>query len=167
MRGLPFSWGNINFLLRYLPYFIIGVMLGGNDLRFNIPQREYTIGGLIAILVLSVFLESHLSPCYKRLFQVMFYALLPMTIIALFQYISDLPCLNDNRMLQNLDRMSMGIYIVHHIYIQEINASSVFHRWMMDYPYLYPVVLFFVVLLLSIITVWGIQRFKWGKYIVG
>jgi len=75
--------------------------------------------------------------------------------------------LHESSALMYLDRWSMGIYIVHHIYIQETNAAMPFHEWMMQYPWLYPQILFIVVLLISIVTVYLIQRFSWGRYVVG
>lgn len=62
---------------------------------------------------------------------------------------------------------SNSIYIVHHVLIQEMNGLCVFHEMASKYYYVYPLVQFVLIFLIS----WGFvaicRRKKYSKYVLG
>lgn len=61
----------------------------------------------------------------------------------------------------------MGIYIVHHIVIQEMNPCFPFHKLAVNYYYAYPIFQFFIVTGVSWLFVAVCQNLKYSKYILG
>ena len=61
----------------------------------------------------------------------------------------------------------MGIYIVHHIVIQEMNGVVLIHGYACEYYYLYPLLQFVVVTILSWLFVAICRRCEYSKYILG
>lgn len=61
----------------------------------------------------------------------------------------------------------MGIYIVHHILIQELITISVFRSLATEYCYIFPCVLFISVTIISWGIVWSAKKNKYPKYIIG
>lgn len=66
-----------------------------------------------------------------------------------------------------LDAASMGIYILQQILIQEINSLSFLRNFIVEYYYIYPHLLFIVVLSLSYYIVIFLKQYSWSKYIIG
>lgn len=67
----------------------------------------------------------------------------------------------------NLGKCSMGIYIVHHIVTQEMNPCFPFHERAVNHYYVYPILQFFIVTVVSWLFVAVCQNFKYSKYIIG
>ncbi len=68
------------------------------------------------------------------------------------------------RWVMSLDACSMGIYIVHHIVIQGMNRTDLFHALLRTHYVVYPTVQFVVVLLFSWGVVWALRRYRWSRY---
>lgn len=66
-----------------------------------------------------------------------------------------------------LDAASMGIYIIHHILIQEMNTLPIMKDMVVDYYYIYPFAQFIIILTLSYLIVKFLSRYSWSKYIIG
>lgn len=95
-------------------------------------------------------------------------SVLGLSIVVLsFSYMRTLQINKIPRWLISLDKCSMGIYIVHHIVIQEMNAYNPFHAWAIDYKYIYPIVQFILVTLASWLFVSVCQNSKYSKYVLG
>lgn len=167
---LPFC---LEKFFKYFPYFLIGMILAFPQ-HISINKRllrKYSQPLLIMLLSIVLIAISirlmNFGGWKNHLFVVIQCVVLPIIPIVFFLWMKGKANSKENSTWRNLDRWSMGIYVVHHIYIQKMNAVLPFHDWMIGYPWVYPQAMFFVVLIMSVVTVWLLQRFKYGKYIVG
>ena len=60
----------------------------------------------------------------------------------------------------------MGVYIIHHIIIQEINYSTI-GRLYMEYYVLYPILLFILSFVFSLMLTYILQKWKIGRVLFG
>lgn len=168
--SVPIRWFCISQLSKYLPFFLLGAMLALPVCR-NMFSRRGSLAAFILITVISalciVVRQMDFGGVINHVSVGLSCVTLPLMPLLFFVYMRGCRNLRDSLWLQKLDHWSMGIYIVHHIYIQELNSLSPFHECMMRQPYLYPLLLFVIVLPLSVATVWLMQQLRWGKYLVG
>lgn len=130
-----------NMFLRYIPYYIFGVYLYDFNKEFNVTQRKYIWIILCATCIFCVIFK------YIPLYGLLTLSSL-LIITAFFLYIANLKKCCSNRFISLLDECSMGIYLLHHIIIQEMNIS-VLGRNMMHHYYLYPMLQFILVMIIS------------------
>lgn len=150
-------WG----LIKYFPYYIIGMLLCRIEFNQFAKYKTFILLGSIGlILSLGVQQVSFKSSLLS--------SVLGLSIVVLsFSYMRTLQINKIPRWLISLDKCSMGIYIVHHIVIQEMNAYNPFHAWAIDYKYIYPIVQFILVTLASWLFVSVCQNSKYSKYVLG
>ena len=150
-------WG----LIKYFPYYIIGMLLCRIEFNQFAKYKTFILLGSIGlILSLGVQQVSFKSSLLS--------SALGLSIVVLsFSYMRTLQINKIPRWLISLDKCSMGIYIVHHIVIQEMNAYNPFHAWAIDYKYIYPIVQFILVTLASWLFVSVCQNSKYSKYVLG
>lgn len=163
IRGLDCAWGGLNSLFKYFPYFFLGMMLLHTKETVKL-RKGYIVVGLIistALLVLNEISQ-------KRVPLVLFYALLPCLVAGIFYIVSKMRELKDNVLLKNLDKWSMGIYVLHHILIQQFfNTINPMNYIMVHFPIIYPFMLFVMVMTVSAFLVWLLQHYKWSRYVIG
>ena len=96
-----------------------------------------------------------------------FIGLLIVVLLFVYFLISESKNILGSNIFNNLCDCSMGIYIVHHILIIEMNEIKVFSNYMNNNYYLYPILQFFVVLFFC----WGFvlfaKKYKIFQYILG
>lgn len=150
-------WG----LIKYFPYYIIGMLLC--HIEFN-QLAEYKV--FILVGSFGLMLSLGVQQVYFK--SMLLSSALGFSIVVLFfSYMRTLQINTIPKWLISLDKCSMGIYIVHHIVIQEMNAYNPFHAWAIDYKYIYPIVQFILVTLASWLFVSMCQNSKYSKYVLG
>lgn len=152
---------NISSLMVYFPYYVIGMLICKANFSHVKHLQKYQ---LVLILVLLILFALEQYFFCKRLLT----AVLGMCIVFLtFSYFRTLEIKSLPGWMKSLDKCSMGIYIVHHILIQEMNGTVYFHDMAVTCYYIYPLVQFFVITLVS----WGFvalcRKNKYSKYILG
>ena len=142
--------------LRYMPYFVMGVYIYGMD-KFGKPL----VGFLASLILFScVFATTHRY----------FFLIVPGTLMSVSIFLLVLSWNNLGSQplwVQSLDSCSMGIYILHHIIIQQVNASDAFHPLMLQYIYIYPMCLFVVTFSVSWLISYVMRKKHIGKLIIG
>ena len=145
----------------YFPYYFIGMLICKVDFSGQRNFRKYQLPLILLLLVLFA-LEQYVFS--KRLLT----DTLGMCIVfSMFSYFRSLDIKSLPEWVKSLDKCSMGIYIVHHILIQEINGVTCFYDMAVTHYYIYPITQFLVITMLS----WGFvalcRKSKYSKYILG
>ena len=181
LNGISHLW----FLMTIFECYVLG-MLVDTVLKMQERKVQIVMGGLVLFIVLIPYripvmqflcLSNIIKyfPFYmlgmlasKMNFRKYTNMLLGVSIVSLiFIYAR---CLNIPKLpswLTSLDKCSMGIYIVHHIVIQEMNPCFPFHELAVNYYYAYPIFQFFIVSGVSWFFVAVCQNLKYSKYILG
>jgi len=143
--------------LCYMPYYVLGACISIDKQR---DDSKTVLPLLLSfILMLSVFL---VTDRYVMLAIPGVFLSLSIFRFALSFNVSTMP-----RILQNLDKCSMGIYLIHHIIIQQANASTIIHPFMQEHARWYPVVMFMIVLPISwVLTNLG-KKTRLGNMLLG
>lgn len=149
-------------LLMYLgPYYATGMALSRlYDMDIMNDARK-----LLVILLVSVAL--YIAGVLLIHEQSISYVLALNVIIAIFLYLGTVQKDMMTASMLKLDEASMGIYIFQQIYILAINTIPCVHSFMIHHYFIYPNLLFVVVLPLSYLTVIILKRWNWSKYIIG
>lgn len=154
-------WGlTIKQFCQYFPFYAIGMILGSFNLyRHELVRVEVvaTICSLLIMIVIAVFFK---IDGLLRIFGLIFVV----SIFALFRNYSNI---NISATTISLDKCSMGIYIVHHILIQEMNRINYFYHLMKTNIISYPIIQFVVITAVSWLIVYILKKNSWGKYLVG
>ena len=151
----------LSFIIKYFPFYLLGMM--ASKMNFGMYAKFKTkIFALIIILLLLFALQQ------------IYIKKTPITLLIGVSIVSFIfiyaRCLNIPKLpswVKSLDKCSMGIYIVHHIVIQEMNPCFPFHEWAVNQHYVYPILQFFIVTGVSWLFVAVCQNFKYSKYILG
>lgn len=148
-------------LVTYFPYYMIGMLACKIDFGILAKYKNQIL--LIGILLVVMFAVQQVY-CNKRPITIAFgVAIVALTFAySRLQNIPKLPF-----WIVSLDKCSMGIYIVHHIVIQEMNGVDFFHAYACEYYYIYPLLQFVVVTIVSWQFVAICKRYKYSKYILG
>lgn len=148
-------------IIKYFPFYMLGML--ASKMYFG-KYTKYKAKTLVTIIILLLFFA--LQQVYIKKTPITM--LLGVSIVSfIFIYAR---CLNIPRLpswVISLDKCSMGIYIVHHIVIQEINPCFPFHELAVNHYYAYPILQFFIVTGVSWLFVAVCQNFKYSKYILG
>lgn len=148
-------------IIKYFPFYMLGMLAS----RMNFGKyTKYKTKILVLIIILLLFFALQQVYIKKGLITM----LLGVSIVSfIFIYAR---CLNIPKLpswVASLDKCSMGIYIVHHIVIQEMNPCFPFHELAVNHYYAYPILQFFIVTGVSWLFVTICQNFKYSKYILG
>lgn len=151
----------ISRLMIYFPYYFIGMLICKVDFSGLRNFRKCQLS--LILLLVALFALEHIF-FSKRLLT----AALGMCIVfSTFSYFRSLDIKSLPGWVKSLDKCSMGIYIVHHILIQEINGVTCFYDMAVTHYYIYPITQFLVITMLS----WGFvalcRKSKYSKYILG
>ena len=145
----------------YFPVYMMGMILGTFNLS-NVKLIRLEFVSTIVSFVIMILLASFLKiDGLLRIFGLFF-------VVSIFMLMRNYPKIRISAPLKSLDRCSMGIYIVHHVLIQEMNSISFFHSMMKEYSVLYPLIQFIVVVAICWFIVLNLKkRYAWAKYLVG
>lgn len=151
----------LSYIIQYFPFYMLGMLASkmnfGKYTKCKAKTRVLTIILLLFFALQQVYIKK--TPITMLLGV--------STVSFIFIYAR---CLNISKLpswVTSLDKCSMGIYIVHHIVIQEMNPCFPFHEWAVNHYYAYPILQFFIVTGISWSFVAVCQNFKYSKYILG
>jgi peptidoglycan/LPS O-acetylase OafA/YrhL len=151
----------LSYIIQYFPFYMLGMLASkmnfGKYTKCKAKTRVLTIILLLFFALQQVYIKK--TPITMLLGV--------STVSFIFIYAR---CLNISKLpswVTSLDKCSMGIYIVHHIVIQEMNPCFPFHEWAVNHYYAYPILQFFIVTGISWPFVAVCQNFKYSKYILG
>lgn len=151
----------ISRLMRYYPYYMIGMLVTKVDFSLFAKYKKVIVASLLFVVVLFLLQQTML----KRMVVTSTLGVATVGLafcLARCSHIVRLPS-----WITSLDKCSMGIYIVHHILIQEMNELYVFHELACEYYYIYPMAQFVLITLIS----WGFvsvcRHVKCSKYVLG
>lgn len=140
-------------VLMYMPFFILGMM----SHRFHLTERiwhvRYKVPMLMASLVLiflawTIFYYSNHAYWAKSLASLII-AISAMILILIVHAMLEKRALPQSHIIDSLDRNSMGIYILHHIFIVEAFCYPPVCAWLEIHSLIAPAVLFLLVLPVS------------------
>lgn len=155
-------WGlTIRQFFQYFPYYLFGMVLGTIDLQHEKKRRYIKI--LVACISFGIIIYIACLHPNETLLRVACF----MFLLSVFLYLRESVSSKIPSFVKNLDVCSMGIYIVHHILIQEMDCFGYFHSLMSSHYILYPISQFFFVLFLSWSLVCLLKQYKFAKYILG
>lgn len=145
----------------YFPVYMIGMILGTFNLSCIKLVRFEFVSAIVSFSIM-LFLACFLKiDGLLRIFGLFF-------VVSIFMLMRNYSKIRISRPIKSLDKCSMGIYIVHHILIQEMNRLSLFHSMMEEYYVLYPLIQFLVVVSICWFVVLNLKkRYAWAKYLVG
>ena len=150
----------IGYFVRYIPYFIIGYYIYF-ILERNIIKKKVASYAAIACSLLFA-LEYVL---YNNKFILAGLSLIIIICITVLSKQNETQLVG-RKIILKLDKYAMGIYIIHHIIIQETNRSTLGQQYMEHYI-LYPIVLFIMSLGISWLITYILQKSKLGNIIIG
>lgn len=151
----------LSFLLKYFPFYVLGMM--GATVDFTIVEKYrkeicifLCVSAICLLLVQIFFIHLVLNNLAGIAVVTSFFAYMRMS------QMKPLPT-----WVNSLDKCSMGIYIVHHILIQEMNGVTYFYEIASTHYYIYPIVQFLIITIVS----WGFvalcRKNKYSKYVLG
>ena len=148
-------------IIKYFPFYMLGML--ASKMNFGM-YTKYKAKTLVLIIILLLFFA--LQQVYiKKTPITMLLGVSIVSFIFIYARCSNIPKLPS--WVKSLDKCSMGIYIVHHIVIQEMNPCFPFHKLAVNYYYAYPIFQFFIVTGVSWFFVAVCQNLKYSKYILG
>ena len=142
----------------YFPIYFVGMILGSCPLTKN--KRAYTLGLAIGSFLILIWSRFYPIVGLSRISGFVF-------VISIFLFMRSHSDCRISASLTSLDKCSMGVYIVHHILIQEMNRVGFFHSLMISHYILYPIIQFALITLVSWYMVQMLQKNRITKYIVG
>ena len=148
-------------LLKYFPFYVLGMMGATVDFTIIGMYRKkiclFLCASVICLLLVQM-LFSH--PILSNLIGIA-------VVISFFAYMRMSQMKPLPNWVNSLDKCSMGIYIVHHILVQEMNGISYFYQIASTHYYIYPIIQFLIITIVS----WGFvalcRKNKYSKYVLG
>ena len=148
-------------IIKYFPFYMLGML--ASKMNYGMYAKYKT---RIFVLIITLMLLFALQQIYVN--KTLITMLIGVSIVSLiFIYTRLLNLPNLPFWMTSLDKCSMGIYIVHHIVILEINPCFPFHDWGVNHYYVYPILQFFIVTGVSWLFVAMCKKNKFSKYILG
>lgn len=148
-------------IIKYFPFYMLGML--ASKMNFG-KYTKYKAKTLVLIIILLLFFA--LQQVYIK--KISITMLLGVSIVSfIFIYAR---CLNIPKLpswVTSLDKCSMGIYIVHHIVIQEMNSIAFFHVYAGEHYYSYPMLQFVAITIVCWSMVAVCKKNKYSKYILG
>lgn len=151
----------IGYYIRYMPYFIIGYYLYHIIRKIKSIKCIYAFS--IAMVFLMLFIIEFLNNSNKFILAALSLIVIISILIILRQKEKILPF---KRYILKLNKYTMGVYIIHHIIIKEINYSTI-GRLYMEYYVLYPILLFILSFVFSLMLTYILQKWKIGRVLFG
>lgn len=156
--GMRFTLG-LFFYVRFMPYYIIGIALHRIISKTNISSNLIYGSLFIAVLLfISLFI------CTSN--QILLRLVALFVVVSVFFAVKAGLHINISEKFKQIDKCCMGIYIIHHILIQEMNTCKLLHPYMGHYV-LYPLLQFFIVLFLSFYLTRMALKFKMTSLVIG
>ena len=154
-------WGlTIRQFCQYFPFYLIGMIFGTMNFKKN-KSSYYECAVMICSLLLMI-----ATACNNKSDETLrFLGLL--FCCSVFLFLRNFSGITLSSSMKSLDKCSMGIYIVHHILIQEMNGIDCFHALMTEHYILYPLMQFFVITFVSWYIVVLLKKNSFAKYVVG
>lgn len=156
----PTPFMGIGYFVRYMPYFIIGYYIYFILERDIIKQKVASYAAIACSLLFA--LEYVLDNNKFILAGLSLIIIICITVLSKQNETQ----LVGRKIILKLDKYAMGIYIIHHIIIQETNSSTLGQQYMEHYI-LYPIVLFIMSLGISWLITYILQKSKLGNIIIG
>lgn len=158
--------------------------------RYNIPSRFLTIDRFVHFFplyiigmifsTLSVYKLKNFLSCWAvfsilllvvihRLFdkETIDQAIGIVVVLSVFLYMRTKQFKKCPQYINQLDKHSMGIYILHQIMQQEMNKEPFIHQIMIEHYYMYPVIQFGSLIVLTYLLSVLIHKWRYGKYLIG
>lgn len=162
----PYRLPSIRFLslsqfVSYFPFYLIGML--ASKVNFGIFAKYKS--KMLTLIILLVLLFALQQVYIKRGLITVFFGISLVSMMFAYARLLNIPELPS--WLISLDKCSMGIYIVHHIIIQELITMGVFRSLATDYYHIFPCVLFIVVTMTSWMITWATKKNRYSKYILG
>lgn len=154
-------WGlTIRQFCQYFPFYLIGMIFG--TMNFHKNKSSYYE---CAVMICSLLLMIATACINKSDGPLRFLGLL--FCCSVFLFLRNFSGITLSSSMKSLDKCSMGIYIVHHILIQEMNGIDCFRALMTEHYILYPLMQFLVITLVSWYIVVLLKKNSLAKYVVG
>lgn len=151
----------ISKLMIYFPYYIVGMLICKVNFAEYRNYQKYQLSLILVLLILFALEQYFFS---KRLITVV---LGMCVVLCTFCYFRSFEIAFLPGWMKSLDKCSMGIYIVHHILIQEINGITYFHEIATTHYYIYPIFQFILITMASWCLVALCRKYKYSKYVLG
>lgn len=143
----------------YMPYYIIGVYLHKYKGKIKLPSLFLNSSVILAFIVF----------IYSRYWPIKSYVTNISCLIIIIYLLYICSRFTESKfvtLIMSFDKYCIGIYLIHHIIIQEMNMSELGHHLMSHYM-IYPLLQFVFVLFFSVIITKILLRNKIGKLIIG
>lgn len=151
----------LSYIIKYFPFYLLGMLASKMNFGMYAKYKTRIFALIIILLLLFALQQVYIKKTSIKL--VIGVSLVSFIFIyARCLHIPKLPT-----WLTSLDKCSMGIYIAHHIVIQEMNSFFPFHECAVNHYYAYPILQFFIVTGVCWLFVAVCQNFKYSKYILG
>lgn len=148
-------------IIKYFPFYMLGML--ASKMNFG-KYMKYKAKTLVLIIILLLFFA--LQQVYIKKTSITM--LLGVSIVSfIFIYARCLHIPKLPSWVTSLDKCSMGIYIVHHIVIQEMNSIAFFHVYAGEHYYSYPILQFVAITIVCWSMVAVCKKNKYSKYILG
>ena len=148
-------------LVAYFPYYMTGMLICNMD--FGALAKYKNLLLLIGVLLVVLFAVQQVY--FNKRPITMFWGVAIVALTFTYARLLNIPKLPS--WVVSLDKCSMGIYIVHHIVIQEMNGVVLIHGYACEYYYLSHLLQFVAVTILSWLFVAICRRCEYSKYILG
>lgn len=148
-------------IIKYFPFYMLGML--ASKMNFG-KYTKYKAKTLVLIIILLLFFA--LQQVYiKKTSITMLLGVSIVSFIFIYARCQNIPKLPS--WVTSLDKCSMGIYIVHHIVIQEMNSIAFFHVYAGEHYYSYPMLQFVAITIVCWSMVAVCKKNKYSKYILG
>lgn len=151
--GMPS--GQLKHVLRnvvvFMPYYALGIVMQRCTVRWNqVHWSAYAVAAVVSgWVLLAVITGSKKVPVPSLTFVLCDAAFVLCLFFLAEHYCKAFPKVAASKWLADLDRCGMGIYILHHIFIEAVTHTAVIIPWLNAHYYTGPVALFVVSLALS------------------
>ena len=156
----PTPFLGLGYFVRYMPYFVIGYYLYYIVDKVNIKGKYLS---MIAFASFFILILEYII--YNNKFILAGVGLVAViSIIMLCKQNENL--LASHKNFLKLEPYLMGVYLIHHILIQEMNGSIIGQLYMNHYI-IYPLLLFIISFGISLAITYILKKSKYGKIILG
>lgn len=155
----PTPYFGLEHFIKYMPYFVIGYHLYFWLEKVRVKSSSLYIA---AIIGLSSFILEYIT-MHNRLILAGLGLIIIICAIALCKQ-KESKLMYKEKLLK-LDKYMMGIYIIHHIIIQEMNRSSIGQLYM-RHDIIYPLFQLIFCFCMSLFITYCLQKTRIGKYLV-
>lgn len=144
------------FFITYYPYFLLGIGLENFTSKSSFNKRfVYFSLGCSSIL----YFISSLS------INIVVFAMLFNACLFLFFYVSKFPPIP--RLINSIDKSSMGIYLMHHPIMWNFVATDWGRNYLIKYQYITPILLIIFTFLITWFISYLLIKTKYLKFIIG